>query len=350
MKPELSIIMPVYNGEKTVSVAIDSVISQTIKEIEIIIVNDGSKDASAEIIESYAKADPRIVYINKEKNEGLSAARNSGLEVAKGEYFTFVDADDWIDADSYERLLRNADGADVVVSGFYHDTLDDSGEVSVSVEDATGETVSIVGRQNILDTIAALDRKRLYAYTCNKLYKKEFIESLGIKFKNQTLIEDYQYNCYVFDKVTKISLVDGCFYHYIKFSTEALTRKYLPDYFEIMDKRYVLMRELFQKHGAFDGENRATVCSMHIKHIFSGMIKNCSDRSPLSPKEQRAVIKNLFKDANCNEAIKFAKSRRKQEMICNAVFSSKIVFLNYLVAKLLYIMQNSESNIFDKLK
>lgn len=350
MAPILSVIMPVYNAEKTVETAIKSVIAQTRKDIEIVIVNDGSTDSSNEIIERFASMDSRVVYINKKQNGGLSAARNSGLEVISGEYFTFVDSDDWIEPDSYEKLLANNNSADVIVSGFFHDTLDDSGNVSVRVEDATGESCFIEGKENILSKVAELDRNRLFAFTCNKLYRKSFIDGLSLTFKNQTLIEDYQYNCFVFDKVEKLLLIDGCFYHYNKFSEEALTQKYLPDYFEIIDKRYTLMRDLFERYSVFDGENRATICTMHIKHVFAGIIKNCSEKADLSFKEQITVIKSLFNDVNCSNAIKYAKGIRKQELLCNFIFSTKLAFLNYCVAKLLYALQNSKSNIFDKLK
>ncbi len=350
MKPALSVIIPVYNGEATLSAAIESVLSQTMKNIEVIIVNDGSRDSTEQIIEKYKSQYPGIIFLNKEKNEGLSAARNSGLELVQGEYFTFVDADDRVEPHAYERLLSHSDGADVVVSGFYHDTMNPDGSVSVSVEDSTGETVIVSDKSSILDKIALLDKKRLFAFTWNKLYKKSFIDSTGVRFENQTLIEDYLFNCKVFDKISKLSLVDGCIYHYIKFSKEALTQKYLPDYFEIIDKRYVLMKNIFENNGLFDGENRETVSNMHIKHVVSGIVKNCSEKSGLTKKQQKAVIKNLFEDSNCLEAIKYAKGQRKQEIICNAVFSTKSVFLNFALAKTLYKMQNSKSNLFDKLK
>lgn len=350
MKPILSIIMPVYNAEKVVGKAIESVISQTRKDIEIVIVNDGSKDSSGKIIERFVAEDSRVIYVNKEKNAGLSAARNSGLEVISGDYFTFVDADDWVEPDFYEKLLALDTNADVIVTGFFHDTLDKDGNVSVSVQNSTGETKLIEDKIQILDKMAQLDRNRLFAFTWNKLYKKSFIESLDLVFKNQTLIEDYQYNCFVFDKVEKLALVDGCFYHYNKFSEEALTQKYLPDYFEIIDKRYVLMKELFERYDVFEGENRATICSMHIKHVFAGFIKNCSPKSGLSFKQQIKIIKNVFKDENCKLAVKYATSTRKQELLCNYIFSTKIAVLNYFVARLLYTLQNSKRNIFDKLK
>ena len=100
---KISIIVPVYNCAKYIKKCLDSLINQTFKNIEIILVNDGSTDNSEEIIQSYD--DNRIVYI-KQKNQGPSAARNLGIDLAKGEYIGFVDSDDWIDADYYEKLYN----------------------------------------------------------------------------------------------------------------------------------------------------------------------------------------------------------------------------------------------------
>ncbi len=349
MNPAVSVIIPVYNAEKSVANAIESAISQTLKDIEIVIVNDGSTDGSPAIIEKYAEKDSRIIYVNKEKNEGLSAARNSGLEVINGEYFTFLDADDFLQADYYEKILGSGHGADIIVTGYYHDTLKDDGSVDVTVENRT-RTAFLQDKGEIAAEICKLDRERLFAYTWNKLYKKEFIDSLGIKFENQTLIEDYLFNCKVFPQVNTLSLVDGCFYRYVKFSKEALTQKYQPEYFSIMNRRYVLMKNLLCEASAFDGENRSIVCSMHIKHIIAGIMKNFNKQAGLSGKQQRKIIKELFRDENCREAIKYAKGGRKQEIICNMVFATKSVILNFIFAKLLYKLQNSENHVFDKVK
>ena len=349
MNPSVSVIIPVYNAEKSVARAIESAIAQTCKNIEIIIVNDGSKDSSPTVIEEYAAKDSRIIYIDKKQNEGLSAARNSGLEAATGEYFTFLDADDYLEADYYEKMLSSGLGADVIVTGYYHDTLNEDGSLSVSVENRT-RTAFIEENGGIASEICRLDRERLFAYTWNKLYKKEFIDSLGVLFENQTLIEDYLYNCKVFSQVKRLSLVDGCFYHYIKFSQDALTQKYQPQYFSIMDKRYALMKNILLEGNAFEGENKSIVCSMHIKHIIAGIMKNFSEKSGLTGKQQRRIIKELFRDENCREAIKYAKGERKQEIICNMVFSTRSVILNFIFAKLLYMLQNSKNHIFDKMK
>ena len=103
MKPLVSVIVPVYNVERYVQQCLESLVNQTLKEIEIIIVNDGSTDGSAEICNKYAKMDSRIVYITKE-NGGLSEARNVGLKYASADYIGFVDSDDYVDLDFFKVL------------------------------------------------------------------------------------------------------------------------------------------------------------------------------------------------------------------------------------------------------
>ena len=103
-KPSLSIVVPVYNTEKYLKQCVDSLTSQTLNEIEIILVDDGSTDGSGAICDEYAAKDSRIKVIHKE-NGGLGFARNSGLEMAQGEFVGFVDSDDWVDLDFFEKLL-----------------------------------------------------------------------------------------------------------------------------------------------------------------------------------------------------------------------------------------------------
>ena len=346
----LTIIVPCYNGEKTLRRAVDSLLKQTYTTLEILIINDGSKDNSGKLAEELAALDSRVRVIHKPVNEGLSAGRNTGMDTARGDYITFLDCDDWVEPDMYETLLRDHQDADIIVTGAYHDVWRGEGEVAVSTRDEAGESCVTANRKEILSWAVRLDEKRLFAYTWNKLYRRQFLQNCGTLFAQQTLIEDYLFNCTVWRQVGKLKIVDGCFYHYVKWSNEALTQKFLPDYFGIMDKRYVLMRDLLQDHGQLSGEVSQIVGNMHIKHIISGMVKNCAPRAAMSTKQQRQVIRNCLNDPNCREAIRFAEGRRKQEKLCNAVFSMGNVTLLHSFAKLLYKMQNSKGHLFDKLK
>lgn len=105
--PDISVIVPVYNTESYLKKCIESIINQTFRNIEIILVDDGSTDTSAEILADYALRDNRIIVIHQE-NQGLSAARNAGMRSAKGEYIMFVDSDDWIDANTCEKAISAA--------------------------------------------------------------------------------------------------------------------------------------------------------------------------------------------------------------------------------------------------
>ena len=105
-KVKISVIVPVYNVEKYLRKCLDSITSQNLKEVEIIVVNDCSPDGSLKIIQEYIKKDKRITLVNKEKNEGLASARNSGLEIAKGEYILHIDSDDWIEQDYFKDMYE----------------------------------------------------------------------------------------------------------------------------------------------------------------------------------------------------------------------------------------------------
>ena len=112
----VSIIIPVYNAEEHLTKCVESVLAQTEKNIEIILIDDGSRDSSLDICQAYEKQDERVRVIHQE-NFGVSVARNRGIEIAVGEYIGFVDSDDWIQRDMYERLLKEAEetGAEVVM-------------------------------------------------------------------------------------------------------------------------------------------------------------------------------------------------------------------------------------------
>lgn len=350
MSVAVSVIVPAYNAEKTVEKALQSLIDQTFKDIEIIIIDDGSKDKTRGIISSFAAKDNRIKLILKDVNEGLSAARNSGIKIANGDYIGYLDSDDWCEKDMFEKLYNGANDADVVVSGFYHDSLADDGSLVVQTEDRMTESASTSDKKEIVKWAAKLDSMRIFAFTWNKLYKREFLEKTGIIFEQQTLIEDYMYNCKIWESVGKLSVVEGAYYHYIKFSKEALTQKFLPDYFDIIDKRYVLMRAIFEKENLFEGEMREILCNMHIKHVLAGMVRNFNKQSNYSAKQQKEKIKEMLNHPNCIQVMSYAVGRRKQEKICNFIFRTKSVFLNYLFSKAIYKMQNSPNKLFDKLK
>jgi CDP-glycerol glycerophosphotransferase len=204
MNKLISVIVPVYNVEKYLSQCLENLIFQTYKNIEIIIVDDGSPDKSADIYNKYAAIDCRISII-KQENAGLSAARNKGMSLAKGDYIHFMDSDDYIDLNYYEKMLETAEQtqADMVCSG------------TCVLED---ERFSITFNQRIIFT--AVDDKinatKIYraAGVWRFLYKRSFIEKMKLSFELGRLFEDVIFSTLAAYHSNKIALVPDVNYYY----------------------------------------------------------------------------------------------------------------------------------------
>ncbi|EJT5929239.1 TPA: glycosyltransferase [Clostridium perfringens] len=224
MKPAVSVIVPIYNVEKYLSKCIESIINQTLTNIEIILVDDGSTDNSGFIADEYEKKDERIKVFHKE-NGGQGSARNLGLDIANGEYIGFIDSDDWIDLDMYEKLYNNAINNDVSISICNRRVLDENDSIKtvVKIEEKIIENV----KNNIINYI--ID-DLLYKHTVvvyNKLYKTEILKNNKIYFKevNEVGSEDALFNYQVLFYVDKIGTVNTTYHNQLA-REGSTTRKY----------------------------------------------------------------------------------------------------------------------------
>lgn len=163
--PIISIIVPVYNVEKYLDKCVKSILAQTFKDFELILVDDGSKDLGGEMCDEYLKIDPRVKVIHKE-NGGLSSARNAGIEIAAGEFIGFVDSDDYIEADMYELLYNNIikENADMSVCGIYDCYVGKALKKSK-------ECYKVLNTEEAIFTV--LEGKLFSVPACNKLYKNK---------------------------------------------------------------------------------------------------------------------------------------------------------------------------------
>ena len=219
MDEKVSIIVPVYNVEKYLDKCIESIVNQTYRNIEIILVDDGSPDKCPEICNEWAKKDDRIKVIHKE-NGGLSSARNAALEIAQGDYITFVGRDDWIENDMIQSMLTCAakNDADIVCCGFYFDNVDTTGHLQ-KFEKAEYENEEIV--LNLL-----LDNIR--PEVCSKLYSAELINQFRFD-ESIKYAEDLPFNFYLMLKAKKLCCTGMLFYHYLLNSGNSITTAYITD-------------------------------------------------------------------------------------------------------------------------
>ena len=210
MEELISVIIPAYNLEDCVAGTLDSVLAQTYRNLQIIVVNDGSKDATGSILDEYARRDSRIRVIHKE-NGGVTGARLRGLTEAKGTYIGFVDGDDYIEPQMFEHLMENmkAHGADISHCGYQ--MVFPNGRIDYYYN--TGKLSLQEGRQGCTDV---LDGSFVEPGLWNKLYRRELFEGLQEWMDTSIRInEDLLMNFYLFRKAKLCVFEDVCPYHYV---------------------------------------------------------------------------------------------------------------------------------------
>lgn len=207
MNNKVSIIVPLYNAEKYLEKCISSIVGQTYRNIEIILINDGSTDRSHEICYKFKTQDPRISYIYQ-NNSGVSIARNKGLDVSSGEYIMFVDSDDWLDPDYVSIMVNSIDKNDIIVSSFTEET--ESNNISIKSFNKIENDEIIDSRSKLfLDCV----NRKIYTYLIwGKLYKKEIIGNT--RFVNQPYSEDAIFIRDIFCKCSYIKIIHYRGYHY----------------------------------------------------------------------------------------------------------------------------------------
>ena len=241
--PEISVIVPAYNAEKYISKCLDSILGQTFKNFEIIVVNDGSKDNTLALLNEYQLKHPETVKVIDQQNQGLSMTRNNAIKEAKGNYFIFVDSDDYIKPDMLEKLYNAAkDGNfDVVAS-----------DVDCIYPDKTIKIDSGVPTNRT--SLTQDDKKALffgvYPTVWNKIYKREIFDNKDLLFEPGIWFEDVLFYHKLIPNINSIGVVKESFYQYIQ-NTNSITYTYSD---KLSDIHFVVNKivEYYKNYGIFD--------------------------------------------------------------------------------------------------
>ena len=212
--PKVSILVPVFNVERYLKQCLDSIIDQSLRDIEIICINDGSTDSSLKIIKQYARKDPRVVLIDK-KNSGYGDSMNRGIQRATGQYIGIVESDDWIESDTFEKLLRLADlhDAEVVKSNFYNYFSPSE------THEAKSTIVDIMDPHDIdhvVDTSNGHSIMWQQPSIWSAIYKKSFLEKHGINFLATpgASYQDTSFSFKVWANAVRVVFTDAAYLHY----------------------------------------------------------------------------------------------------------------------------------------
>lgn len=234
--PKVSIIVPIYNVEKYLDRCMESLLNQTLKDIEIIMVDDGSPDNCPKMCDEYAKKDSRVKVIHK-KNAGLGYARNSGLDIAVGEYVAFVDSDDYVDLNAYEVLYNSAIdyNADTVFAGFKTETTPGNWVIENETDSVRvlSQKESYLYMLNMVANLPGIKEERATSMSVwHSIYKKSIIDKFNLRFysEREIVCEDIPFQVDFFSKCNKTVLSPVAFYHYCLNDT-SLTASFKPEKF-----------------------------------------------------------------------------------------------------------------------
>lgn len=209
----ISVIVPIYNAEKYLNKCLASIVNQTYRDLEIILVNDGSMDESLAICEKYKQADKRIVIVNK-RNEGLVRARKDGIRIAKGEYITFVDADDWIDITTYEKVY--AGKADIISYGLTEEYENYSKNKTDKIEPGLYDKKRIHDQiiPNMLSSAIFFEFGMLPNLVCKLIKKSLLLETIDNVSDNVTIGEDVDFFFRTVYRAESVLIKTDVLYHY----------------------------------------------------------------------------------------------------------------------------------------
>lgn len=305
---DISIVIPVYNMEKYLDRCMDSVLAQTLTNIEIILVDDGSKDNSASICDSYAqKYSDKVVVIHKE-NGGLTSAWKAGSKIARGKYIGYVDSDDFINPDMYERLYKRItlENADIACCGLHHiyedgnhEEWDDQMEFPMEVFSPAELKLSMFP---ILINDGSFMGRHLHPNRVTKLVRTSLVQSnLDLCDDAVSIGEDFQFSLCMFMEAKKIVILKDFFPYNYYMNNSSMTMRYDTQY---MNKIKILKENLLRisrKKNSFDFETQIwnDFLCLTILHIKGGIYKKKS--APY--KEHRSDMKSVCTDCDVIKAL-----------------------------------------------
>lgn len=323
--PIVSIIVPIYNGEKTLSRCVKSIMEQKFTEYELLLINDGSTDRSLEICHDLEKSDKRIRVMDK-VNEGVSATRNFGIKEARGKYIQFVDCDDYVAKDYLDCLVKalEKEQADIVIAGY---TRHKNGKVTKRVpQPLTFENLNAFSKE-----FFNLYNQWFLNTPWNKLYRKEKIVD---KFPlNMSLGEDLLFNLHYLKYCEKITVIDHAGYQYCIENENSLAIQYRKDKFE----NSMLLHEkvlAFSKEVLGLNEEEQWNDITFLKEIRFSM-KHLVRSSTVSKKEKKEQIKAWLQIKEVKAAYRRCKQLSKPDRLLKVLIEQEWVEVIYILLSIL---------------
>jgi len=313
--PKFSIIVPVYNSEEYLPKCLDSLVGQTLSDIEIIIVNDGSPDNSQAVIDSYAARYPHMIRCLSQENRGQSAARNLGLESASGEFVFFVDSDDYIETCTCERTYKKAqdEGLDIVCFDYWNEK---GGEKNYC-DHCPIKDVDVV-RKYILNESSP----------CNKIIRRSLLEDNGIRFTEGIIYEDLEMIPRLALYTDRIGYMEEAFYYYVIHEGSTMNQK---KYNKKLASIYTVMDSL--KRCFENTTYREELEYLYIEHLMYFTVFRYLDypEGVADAKRIADIMRKSFPRWRRNKYYK--RKTAKHKIFLELVYMKQIGLLKFLLKK-----------------
>ncbi len=311
--PKISVIIPVYNSENYLEKCLDSVINQTLDDVEIIVVNDGSPDNSQEIIDRYKSNYPSKIKAIYQENHGQAAARNNGIQYATGEYIAFVDSDDYLELDAYEKAysLAKENDSDIVCFGFF--------EVNGETRKAIDYTVFPVPKNDVRYILNETSPS-------NKLIKRNIWSENNIRFTENRIYEDLELIPQLALYTKKIVFMNDNLYNYVIHSGSTMRQK---TYNQKLASIYPVVDTLKEKF--WNTPYHTELEYLYIEHLLHGAVLRYLGYKEGSKDIQKisSIMKKTFPAWHKN--IYYKKLNMKYKIVCWLAYLKQIKLLRLLL-------------------
>ncbi len=348
--PAVTLIMPAYNIEAYVARAVESVQNQTLRDWELIAVDDGSSDRTGQILDRLAERDWRIEVVHTE-NRGAAAARNLALERARGRYIHFLDGDDWVEPAMLAREVEFAETNDLqlVVAGFYIETYYGNGAEHLTEAKRVDEEVFASQAQFRSQAFRLFDQNLLYV-PWNKLFLRSRIEELGLRFR-PTFWDDFPFVLDYIRDVERVGVMDACFYHFGRSRAESETARWRPGMYEKREEEHGWMLDLYDHWGlAADPLSMEMVQRRYIERLV-GCIENvCNEACTLPRDEKRAQIEAMISSERAQMAVRIAQPRSAMMRLMLLPIRRKDASLALAEGRFISFVKGMDPRLFASLK
>ncbi len=332
--PLVSVIMPVYNVENYLNKCIESVVNQTYKNLEIILVDDGSTDNSPLICDNWAKKDSRIRVLHK-LNSGAGFSRNQGIENSTGEYIFFVDSDDYLDFETVEKCILKANEtfADLIIFG--KNEFSDDGNIK-SVPLNSNKDI-FVGREVIDELLPSLFTYKIGVgiSVWGKMYKASVIKKNNIKFLSEREIfsEDAYFTTEIFGFLSLVAVINENFYYYRKSNT-SYTKQFKKNH-QALNDSFLEESLLLCKKNKYPVKISNSICTRYLMFTLAGMKQIINSEYTLS--EKYTLIKDFFKNGLLLKIL--SKEVIKSQKILSRIFWRMLKLRLYPVCYILLFLK-----------